>query len=245
MRLGTLLFLGACGGLVPKEPVAPGDASAPHVGDAGDAGEAGDAIADALPLCSADATGEAGPCMPPADDVLFPKTMDVNVAAGGFGAATFIGTGPWVNDPLFYIQYQTSSFEVIDDFSVAAIGSPQTVVFQPQSGQAGREGTLTVIGSAGYITRTATVSVHITACQPLSEAVVCMGSECGLEPDGCGGVVECGTCSGANPYCWQYQCIPFAPHGCGDLEGFDPTTGNCVLCPCGVKDDSCEGCGQP
>jgi hypothetical protein len=240
--VAALVAASACGGLVEPEPFGAPDAASRMEGTPDATAADASFDADALPLCSVDGELETASCMPPSDDLLFGAEMNISAPAGGFTAATFIGTGPWILDQEFYVQYLSSTFAVKDVFSVPGAGSPQTIEIEPAATLAGTHGMLTVIGTAGAISRTATISVEITRCIPAPKTVLCAGAECGIEPDFCGGTVSCGTCEGANAYCWQFSCIPFKPHGCGDFEAFDPMTGGCETCACGVMDNSCEDC---
>lgn len=109
----TCAAMAACRGLL-----APVDGGA----DAGDGGEASDgpaSEAEASPVeaavdadgsvpCDYDATDEKM-CTPPADDLLFADPPTVEVAAGSYGVATFVASGPWASDPSFYIWYESST----------------------------------------------------------------------------------------------------------------------------------------
>jgi hypothetical protein len=129
-----------------------------------------------------------------------------------------------------YMRYEGDTLMILDDPYIATYGSPQALSFDVPVWQAGQQGIITVSGHLGNIKRTAQVTVNVTACAPMTMAETCVGRECGLTLGGCGGEVSCGTCGGATPYCYLYQCIAYPPHTCFPGSGFDPSSGQCEQC---------------
>jgi hypothetical protein len=230
---------GGCRGLL--NPIE-SDASAPT-----DGGGPSDASTDAepsdsttsVPPCSVDAAWESGPCVPPADDLLEVSPAVVNVAAGSYGAARIIASGPWASDPSLILAFESSTLPLGSQPIITPYGWLAFLV--PSSVSPGQEGTITVAGFAGNIGRTAQATVHVTDCLPWLQAVACESRMCGFQPDGCGGLLTCGSCGSAAPYCWIGQCVthPFTP--CPPGDGFAPDSGDCVPCgACPDFDSDCE-----
>jgi hypothetical protein len=243
----------ACRGLLAPVDSDAGDAGEADGGDASTASDAESDAADASIVdakepdadsaCDYDAADDASLCTPPANDLLFANPASIQVAAGSYGLATFVATGPWATDPMMYMHYEGSSFQVRNFPYIMTYGTPQSLSFLVPSTAAGQHGTLTVSGHAGNIERTATVSVTVTSCAP--STAYCVGDQCGFEDDGCGGVISCGTCSGATPSCFVYQCVANGPPPCPAGSGYDvcdggPCTDKCVPC---ATTHSCEKCG--
>lgn len=228
----------ACGGKLVA--VDAGISSSSDAGELDAAVEAGaDAEAEATVACDYDAS-EEDPCTPPVDDLLAAVPATVTVAAGSYGAATFVATGPWASDPGVYMHYEGSSLPVLNDPEVLTYGSPQTLPFLVAASAAGGHGTITVSGHAGNITRVAQLTVNVTSCVPWPAAKVCgrPSENCGFEGDGCGGLLSCGTCSGQAPYCFLHQCVAQMPTYCPSGYGLGEN-GACV--PCG-KTKTCQHC---
>jgi hypothetical protein len=235
----------ACGGRV----VPGGDASLVSDASLVDAGDAGDsttvdagAETGSLPPCDYDASADydAELCTPPANDVLTADPPVVSVAAGSYGVATFVATGPWTKDPSLFMRFENSTLPLKDLVFATSYGTPQSLPFLVSDSAAGSQGTLTVSAHAGNIERIAYVTVNITSCVPHPE--YCAGMECGYEGDGCGGLQSCGTCAGATPYCYLFQCVanpvPACPPGYGyDIEDNRPM--DCIPC---AETKSCKTC---
>jgi hypothetical protein len=231
--LGVLVALapaGACGGRIASYDAGAGEAGG--LEDAGDATSdvaSGGGDADATVACSYDASEDVL-CTPPADDLLEATPPSITVAAGSFGFATFTATGPWAQDPTFYIRYESSTLSLLNYPEVNTYGSPQTILFQVPAASVGQQGTFTVSGNAGNIERKATVSVSVTSCKPWPPSTVCAPSQnCGFEGDGCGGLLSCGTCGGQSPYCFLGVCQSTQPQYCPSGQGLGPG-GSCIPC---------------
>jgi hypothetical protein len=210
------------------------DGAAPEAeapAEAGDGGEAGVA-------CDDDASDEVL-CAPPADDLLFANPPTIEVAAGSYGAATFVATGPWASDPSMYIWYESSTLPLLSIEQVTTYGSPQSLPFLVAQSAAGGQGTITVSGHAGNIERHATLTVNVTTCVPWAPSFVCAGQDCGLQGNGCGGLLSCGECAAPTPYCWIGHCVASKPQPCSAGDGFDPDAGACIPC---TESPACNPC---
>ena len=237
MRLPWLVVCAlatACGGrLAPVDGGGLSGDGAP-VGDAGDesvfadASDAADA-SDTTEPCSYDASDERL-CAPPPDDLLYPTPPVVSVAAGSYGSATFVASGPWSTDPNMYMWVTGYTLQLDTYPQVESYGTPQTVTFLVPQAYAGQSFTMFVAGHAGNIERTTQVTVNVTNCAPLPASTVCAGYQCGFEDDNCGGLVSCGNCSAPTPYCFLRQCQATMPTYCPYGDGLGPF-GACV--PCG------------
>jgi len=237
MRTTVVVLIGAfaiaCGGLVAPLDAGPGDAGSL----ADDAGVAEGSIQDAVAHdpdatgapCSADASLEGGPCVQPVDDILYASPAVISVAAGSYGTATFVAAGPWASDPSMYIWFESSTLKLENYPAVTSYGSPQSILFLVPSSAVGKQGIFTVTGHDGNIERTAQATVNVTACAPWTAPVACGGYVCGSEPDNCGGIVSCGTCSDDTPYCFLGSCVATMPHYCPPGYGIAPG-GACVAC---------------
>ena len=237
----------ACGGLLALPDGGPlGETDAGGADRDGSLGDAADvtvtgagSAADAGIPCSDDASDDVL-CIPPPNDLLDATPPAVSIAAGSYGVVTFTATGPWVNDPKMYMHYEGTTLEVLNDPQVQTYGSPQSLLVLVAEGTAGHRGTLTVSGHAGNIKRTAVVSIDVTACVPWPVSSICVGNDnCGFQPDGCGGLLSCGTCSGEAPYCFLNTCVSTPPQDCPDGYGLG---GNGACVPCGMT-KTCKECG--
>ncbi len=242
----TCAAMGACGGLL--APVDGGadagdaggvsDVTAPEAEAATDAGDAGEESV----ACDYDASDDAVPCTPPADDLLVASPSNIQVAAGSYGAATFVATGPWTSDPSMYIWYESSTLPLRSIEQVTTYGSPQTLPFLVAQSGAGGQGTITVSGHAGNIVRYATLTVKVTSCVPWSPSFVCAGQECGFQGNGCSGLLSCGECTAPTPFCWVGHCVAAKPQPCSAGDGFDPDAGHCIPC---ADSPVCNPCPNP
>ncbi len=192
--------------------------------------------------CILDAAEDVPLCTPPSDDLLFASPAMISVAAGSYGSANFVATGPWSTDPGMYMHYEGSTLDVRNNPYVVSYGTPQSIQFLLPADAEGQTGTLTVSGHLGNIEQTAEVAITVTACIPLTHETVCGTSVCGGGPDGCGGQIVCGTCDGDTPYCFYGQCISAEPRNCVADYGFDPDAGQCLWCP---STDVCAACALP
>jgi hypothetical protein len=236
--LVAIATAGACGGKLAPVDAGVADAQSDDAGDATADAEADGNDADGQFVCSYDAS-EDDPCTPPANDLLAATPPSITAAAGSFGFAIFTATGPWASDPTFFIQYRSTTLPILNFHEVYTYGSPQTILFELPAGSAGQQGTLTVSGHAGNIERRATVSVTVTSCKPWDPSFVCAPNEdCGYQGDGCGGLLSCGTCGVALPYCFLGTCQSTQPTYCPAGEGLG-FGGQCMPCS-GTK--TCREC---
>ena len=229
----ALACAAACGGRIAA--IDGGSSVAPDDGGPSDATDATTADAGAPeaapPPCNADAAFDAALCTPPADDTLVADPPVITAAAGGYGTATFVAKGPWASAPELFLHYTETTLPVQTVTQVQSYGSPQSIVFLLQPGTVGVEGTLTVEARVGNIERFAQVTVKVTDCLPWPASTVCSTSRnCGFEGDGCGGLLSCGTCAGATPYCFLGVCQATMPTYCPSSEGLGP--------------NGCEPCAQ-
>ena len=240
MRMAAVVlvcaFASACGGRLARVDggdSAPDGAGLVDGGDGGDdestSADGNDASAPVEP-CSYDAAVDGPLCTPPPDDLLYASPAVVSVAAGSYGAVTFIASGPWASDPTMFMWFAGSTLQLETNPEVQSYGSPQTLIFLVPSTAAGQTFTITVAGHAGNIQRISEVTVNVTSCVPWPASKVCAGYECGFEPDNCGGLVSCGTCSGSKPYCFLRQCQAAMPTYCPFGDGYG---GPGVCIPCG------------
>jgi hypothetical protein len=233
-------FASACGGLL--APVDGGSSDGSGLDAGGDVGDETSSVdandADASLACSYDAASDGPRCAPPPDDLLYASPATVSVAAGSYGTATFVASGPWSTDPGMFMWFVGSTPTLDNDPEIQTYGSPQSLVFLVPSTAAGQELTITVAGYAGNIERTAQVSVNVTSCAPWPASTVCGSYECGFEPDDCGGLVSCGTCPPSAPYCFLRQCVTTMPTYCPYGQGYGEN-GSCV--PCGTT-RTCKQC---
>jgi MYXO-CTERM domain-containing protein len=109
-------------------------------------------------------------------------------------------------------------------------GTPSTLTLTataaaPLTGTPGP--TYTVIGKAPSAVHPATAQITVAPCAPLT----CGTGSCGSFADGCGGTLNCGTCT--------------APQTCG--AGGTPNKCGCVTTTCGAAGAECgavsDGCG--
>jgi len=253
----------ACGAAT--DPLTFGATDASSGADAGDAapifdsgapgpdsslGEDAPADADAGPMdtdaaCDGDASYDGALCTPPSDDLLIADPPTITVAAGSYGVAQFEAIGPWASDPNIWISFESATVPMQSSPWVLQNAPPTAFAFQVSSTTTDQDGTLTALGRDGNIERTASVTVHITGCQPWDVATACNGYDCGYQADNCGGLVTCGTCTGATPYCFLGECQAAQPTYCPDGEGI--TMQGCVPCSqtrtCFLycRDGRCEG----
>jgi hypothetical protein len=227
----------ACGGLL--APVDGGtDASPDAEVDASDASDAtavdstapdGDG-SDGAVACDYDAWDEPF-CPPPAADTFAAVPPVISAAAGGFGVATFVASGPWASDPTLFMYFVGSSQPFQNLGMDQEFGNPQSFTFIVADKTAGYQGTFTVAARAGNIERTAQVTVDITSCAPWPPSMVCLGGQnCGFQGDGCGGLLSCGTCPAQEPYCMLGVCQGTAPTYCPTGQGLSGPGGECVQC---------------
>jgi hypothetical protein len=223
------------GGSSAPDGVAPVDGS-----DDSNLADASDDANDAsTPVeCSYDAAYDGPLCTPPANDLLYASPASVSVAAGSYGAVTFVASGPWASDPTMFMWFVGSTQQLLTNPQVETYGTPQTLIFLVPQSAVGKTFTITVAGHAGNIYRTADVTVNVTTCVPLTAATVCAGYSCGYEPDNCGGLVSCGTCSGHTPYCFLRQCQGTMPTYCPYGDGLGPNN-TCVSC---AQSRACSNC---
>jgi hypothetical protein len=217
--------------------------SAPEEDSAADA-DAGPQDTDAA--CDGDAAYDAALCTPPSADRLVANPPVISVAAGSYGVAQFEALGPWASDPNIWISFQTATVPMQFTPYVLQNAPPTGFVFQVAPSTTDVQGTITALGRDGNIERTATLTVTITGCQPWGQAMACQSYDCGFEPDNCGGLVNCGTCSGATPYCFLGTCQAAPPTYCPDGQDLGPGD---VCTPCTesriclhyCQDGRCEG----
>ena len=94
-----------------------------------------------------------------------------------------------------------------------------------------------------------------SACPALTEAEACAGKDCGQQSDGCGGVIDCGSCPagsicgvggpslcGAPPCTKIPEAVACAGKSCGEVGDGCGGTWNCGSCTGG---ESCGGGGVP
>ena len=100
-----------------------------------------------------------------------------------------------------------------------------------------------------------------SACVPLDETVACAGKDCGEQSDGCGGLIDCGSCApgsvcgvGGPSLCGVPACTKIpqgtacAGKSCGEVGDGCGGTWSCGTCTGG---DTCGGggtafqCGKP
>jgi len=243
--LVCLVVLAACGAAT--EPLAFGGSDAStgpdardgsSVVDSGapifDSSPAQDAGADvtapeeAGPACDGDADDDAALCTPPPDDLLIADPPVVTVAAGSYGVARFKATGPWATDPNMFVWFDSATVPMPFTPWVLPNQPPTGFLFQVAPTSSGVQGTFTAVGHDGNIERTASLTVTVTGCQPWDQSMACQGYDCGFQADNCGGLVSCGTCSGAAPYCFLGSCTAAPPTYCPDGEGITPT--GCIPC---------------
>jgi hypothetical protein len=176
----------ACGGRLVPVDVAfdAGDAALVDAEDASTVVDSGEEESASLP-CDYDASADydAATCTPPAADVLYANPPLVSVAADSYGLATFVASGPWTNDPRFFMRYEGSTLPLQNVVYATSYGTPQSLPFLVANSAAGQQGTLTVSAHAGNIERIAHVTVTITSCAP--HAQYCNDMECGFEGEGC------------------------------------------------------------
>jgi hypothetical protein len=197
-------------------------------------------LGDGYVACDYDAGPDVAPCAPPSNDQLVATPATVTVAAGGYGVATFVATGPWTTDPLLYMSFESSTLPLGNTPSIMTYGTPQSVIFEVPPGIAGQTGFLTVTGHAGNIEVTTQARVDVTNCVPEPQVAACQGDLCGFQDDGCGGLESCGACTLAAPYCFLGRCVTSQPRPCPLGDGFDPDGGACAPCaPCAAFDSMC------
>jgi hypothetical protein len=238
-----------CGGLV--EPTAPGPRDGGHLIDMGvspqdatleaDVSASVDAGDGPPPGCSIDASLTTRQCVPPADDTFLPTQPVISVAAGSYGLATFVASGPWATASSMQMDLVSSTLTLVTHDVLSSTGPDWQLTFLVPASEVGRQGTLTVIGNAGNIQRTAHVTVNVTDCAPWSQATACVSYVCGYEPDGCGGLHNCGNCGTDAPYCYIGTCISSKPIPCYAGQGFDPDGGQCIFCPMSAACHRCLG----
>ena len=235
--LGAVVLI-ACGAATDPLILGGPDASTTPLdagSDSGDSAPAQDTGADvtvpdeAGPPCDGDADYDAALCVPPSDDQLIADPPVVTVPAGSYGIAQFKATGPWATDPNMWIGFESATVS-LQSMPFALPNQPPTgFLFQVATASSDVQGTLTAVGHDGNIERTATLKVIVTGCQPWDEAMACQSYDCGYQGDNCGGLVDCGKCSGATPYCFLGSCVATAPTYCPNGQGYDPQTG-CIPC---------------
>jgi hypothetical protein len=183
---------------------------------------------EAGPPCDVDADLDAALCTPPDDDLLIADPPVVTVAAGSYGVARFKATGPWATDPNMFVWFDGASVSLQFTPWVLPNQPPTGFLFQVASTASDVQGTFTAVGHDGNIERTATLTVNVTGCQPWSAAMACQSYDCGFQADNCGGLVSCGTCSAAAPYCFLGSCTAATPTYCPDGQGITPS--GCIPC---------------
>lgn len=195
-------------------------------------------------VCDFDASPDATLCTPPVDDTLTAIPNPVYVAAGSYGIASFVAGGSWALAPDLYVSYDSATVPLGEIPYVMTNRAPTSFAFLVPAAAVGDQGTFTVTGRAGNVELTAQANVIVTDCQPWSLAVACAGYTCGLEPDGCGGLTNCGTCGAAAPYCFLGKCVTTQPQYCGYGMGVLGDGGDEDACvPCGLT-PVCEHCDQ-
>ncbi len=183
---------------------------------------------EAGPPCDGDADYDAALCMPPSADQLIADPPTITVSSGSYGVAQFKAIGPWASDPNLWISFLGGTIPLEFSPFVLQNAPPTAFVFQVAPTTSDQQYTFTALGRDGNIERSAAVTVNVTGCQPWDPVTACAGFTCGAQPDNCGGLVSCGICSGAAPYCLLGSCVATPPDYCPRGEGITPS--GCVEC---------------
>jgi hypothetical protein len=88
-----------------------------------------------------------------------------------------------------------------------------------------------ITGTVGLYKATATLTLTVGACQPVTCAAA--GWVCGSFDNECGGTANCGTCP-AGEACTGGTCVPTCHKFCAPPEFLNPSTCQCQTCQCGT-----------
>jgi len=91
--------------------------------------------------------------------------------------------------------------------------------------------TITIKGTIGSTSKTATVTLNVGACQPLTCASA--GWVCGSIDNGCGAQLQCGSCA-AGLSCTGGTCFSCPTRTCPSPQFWNLETCRCETCPCGT-----------
>jgi hypothetical protein len=137
--------------------------------------------------------------------------------------------------------------------TVAAGGSTTlTLAATASAPVTARPDTFTVVGTAPSTVRVATAQIEVTRCTPLTACPA--GNNCGTMSDGCGGTLECGTCTAVDAChtatCAANVCAQTAVrNGTACSDGNACTTGDvCTSGVCGGAPVVCtngDACNDP